>query len=220
MIKLSDVSKIYRVGGEDFYALDCVSLEIKKGEFVAVRGASGSGKTTLLNILGCLDSYDGGTYMLDGVDVGKLKDEKRAEMRNSHIGFVFQDFALIDTQTVLYNVMLPLLFSKTPYKKIKAKAKEALAAVGVEDQSGKRANQLSGGQRQRVAVARAIVNSPELILADEPTGQLDTKNNSEIMKLLSKLHGEGRTVVVVTHDEGVAAYAGRQITVSDGRISE
>ncbi len=220
MIKIDNISKIYRVGRDDFYALDNVSLEIADGDFLAVRGTSGSGKTTLLHILGCLDSYSGGTYILDGMDVGKLSDDKKAALRNKKIGFVLQDFALINNKTVLYNVMVPLLFGKTPFKKIKSMALEALDRVGIKDQAGKRANQLSGGQRQRVAIARAIVNSPEIILADEPTGSLDSENSRQIMNLLKTMNDEGITVVVVTHDDKVASFCKRQLFIEDGKITE
>lgn len=220
MIKIDNISKIYRMGRDDFYALDNVSLEIADGDFLAVRGTSGSGKTTLLHILGCLDSYSGGTYILDGMDVGKLSDDKKAALRNKKIGFVLQDFALINNKTVLYNVMVPLLFGKTPFKKIKSMALEALDKVGIKDQAGKRANQLSGGQRQRVAIARAIVNSPEIILADEPTGSLDSENSRQIMNLLKTMNDEGITVVVVTHDDKVASFCKRQLFIEDGKITE
>ncbi len=220
MIKIDNISKIYRVGKDDFYALDNVSLEIAGGDFLAVRGTSGSGKTTLLHILGCLDSYSGGTYILDGMDVGKLSDDKKAALRNKKIGFVLQDFALINNKTVLYNVMVPLLFGKTPFKKIKSMALEALDKVGIKDQAGKRANQLSGGQRQRVAIARAIVNSPEIILADEPTGSLDSENSRQIMNLLKTMNDGGITVVVVTHDDKVASFCKRQLFIEDGKITE
>ena len=220
MIKVDNISKIYRVGKDDFYALDNVSLEIAGGDFLAIRGTSGSGKTTLLHILGCLDSYSGGTYILDGMDVGKLSDDKKAVLRNKKIGFVLQDFALINNKTVLYNVMVPLLFGKTPFKKIKSMALEALDRVGIKDQAGKRANQLSGGQRQRVAIARAIVNSPEIILADEPTGSLDSENSRQIMNLLKTMNDGGITVVVVTHDDKVASFCKRQLFIEDGKITE
>ncbi|MCD8003000.1 MAG: ABC transporter ATP-binding protein [Clostridia bacterium] len=218
MIELEGINKIYRVGASDFYALKNVSLTVNDGEFVSVCGASGSGKTTLLNIIGCLDTYESGTYRLDGEDISKSGDKKRAQIRNSKIGFVLQDFALINSQTVLYNVMLPLMFGKCPYGEVKSKALDALGALGVADQAEKRANQLSGGQRQRVAIARAIVNSPSIVLADEPTGQLDSKTGAQTMKLLSELNRSGITVIVVTHDANVASMAGRIITVFDGEI--
>ncbi len=218
MIELQNISKIYKIGGENFYALNGVNLRIGKGEFVSVCGASGSGKTTLLNIIGCLDSYDEGRYLLEGTDVTKLSDRKKATVRNSKIGFVLQDFALINGQTVLYNVMLPLLLGKAPYRSIKDRAMKALQRMGIADQANKKASQLSGGQRQRVAIARAIVNEPSVILADEPTGQLDSKPGQQIMSVLAELNQQGIGVIAVTHDANVAAMAARTITVSDGRI--
>jgi len=220
MIQLEHISKIYPVGSDKFYALKDVSLHIEKGEFVAIQGASGSGKTTLLNIIGCMDSCSEGTYLLEGEDVSKLSDSKTSAIRNQKIGFVLQDFALIDNQTVLYNVMLPLLFSKTPYKDVKEKALNALYTVGIVNQSKKKANQLSGGQRQRVAIARAIVNDPAIVLADEPTGQLDSTTSMQIMEILKTLNDKGITAVVVTHDDSVARCARRIIRVSDGKITE
>ena len=218
MIELNNISKIYRVAQNDFYALRDVSFTVEDGEFVAICGASGSGKTTLLNVIGCLDDYSKGQYILDGTDISKLKDEKKANIRNRHIGFVLQDFALINSQTVLYNVMLPLLFGKCPYRKVKPMALKALEAVGVRDQANKKVNQLSGGQRQRVAIARAIVNKPKIILADEPTGQLDTRTSAEIIQLLSELNQKGITVIVVTHDPVVAESAMRIVTLIDGQV--
>ena len=218
MIKLANISKIYPVGKEKFYALNDVTLHIDKGEFVAICGASGSGKSTLLNIIGCLDTPSEGTYTLEGVDVATLSNENQSQIRNEKVGFVLQDFALIESQTVLYNVMLPLLLSKTPYKLIRKKAMAALELVGVADQANKKANRLSGGQRQRVAIARAMVNDPAIILADEPTGQLDSKTGGQIMEILKSLNAQGITVLVVTHDEKVAACAERKITLSDGKI--
>ena len=220
MIELKNINKIYKVGGEDFYALRDASLTVREGEMIAVRGASGSGKTTLLNIIGCLDRSSSGSYTLDGVDVFSLRDGKQAALRNREIGFVLQDFALIDSKTVLYNVMLPLLFSKTPYRKIRERAMDALGKVGLAGQAKKKANRLSGGQRQRVAIARAIVNSPKLILADEPTGQLDSATGKQIMELFTELNRAGMTILIVTHDDSVAAYCGRQCHISDGVLRE
>lgn len=220
MIDLQHISKIYPVGKQNFYALDDVSLHIEKGEFVAICGASGSGKTTLLNIMGCLDTPSQGTYCLGGENVSRLSDEKLSHIRNAQVGFVLQDFALINDQSVLYNVMLPLLLSKAPYYTIRKRAKQALQMVGVLDQAGKKANRLSGGQRQRVAIARAIVNNPDILLADEPTGQLDSQTGRQIMALLQELNEKGITVVVVTHDEKVAACASRKIVMCDGKVIE
>ncbi len=218
MIKLTGISKVYKVGNEDFYALKDVDLEIKDGEFVSVCGASGSGKTTLLNIIGCLDSQTEGEYLLDGKDVGKLGNAEKARLRNEALGFVLQDFALISSQTVLYNVMLPLLYSKMPYSKIKPKALGALEKVGLKDQAPKKVNQLSGGQKQRVAIARALVNDPSIVLADEPTGQLDSANGMQIMELLKEINSRGKIVIVVTHDMNVAAMSPRILHMKDGRI--
>lgn len=218
MIQLQNISKIYPVGKEKFYALRDIDLDIRQGEFVAIRGASGSGKSTLLNIIGCMDNSSDGTYLLEEKDIGSLSDEAKSAVRNAKVGFVLQDFALINDQTVLYNVMLPLLLSKRPYSTIRAKAKDALALVGLSDQERKKASQLSGGQRQRVAIARAIVNEPAMILADEPTGQLDSQTGIQIMEILKGLNQQGITVLVVTHDSTVAAYATRQIHLSDGQI--
>ena len=220
MIELKGISKIYQMGEKEFYALKNVDLRIEKGDFVAVRGASGSGKTTMLNIIGCLDSYTEGIYLLEGQEIGKLNDGQKAEIRNSRIGFVLQDFALINTESVYYNVALPLMFSKVPYGQIRRKVREALETVGLLNQENKLANQLSGGQRQRVAIARALVNDPAVILADEPTGQLDSKTGRQIMELLTELNRQGRTVVVVTHDAQVASYCARQLWVRDGWVTE
>lgn len=216
MIDLIQISKVYTVGRETFCALKEVELHIADGDFLAIQGTSGSGKTTLLNIIGCLDSYSSGKYILDGVDVASLSDEKKAALRNEKIGFVLQDFALINDQTVLFNTMLPLLLGKIPYTQIKGKALQALSAVGMIEQAKKKVNQLSGGQRQRVAIARAIVNKPEIILADEPTGQLDSETGKQIMDLLKSLNDGGVTVIVVTHDSTVAAYGNKIVKVVDG----
>lgn len=219
MIRLKNISKTYSAGSNKFYALNAIDLAIEKGEFVSVCGPSGSGKTTLLNMIGCLDTFETGQYTLNGTDVSKLNDKGRSDLRNACFGFVLQDFALINSQTVLYNVMLPLLFSKCPYREIKKKALFALKSVGIMDQFNKKVNQLSGGQRQRAAIARAIVNNPQIILADEPTGQLDSETSMQIMELLTELNQKGITVVVVTHDPIVAATASRNITVIDGQIT-
>ena len=228
MIILKNINKIYRMGGEDFYALKDVSLEIKDGEFVSVCGASGCGKTTLLNIIGCLDDASSGEYLLETEqgsfgfslkdNIFKLSSSKKARLRNKYFGFVLQDFALINSQTVIYNVMLPLLYSRVPYSKIRGMAMDALKSVGLEDQVRKKANQLSGGQRQRVAIARALVNSPSVVLADEPTGQLDSETGMQIMSMLKDINESGVTVIVVTHDSKVAAMADRTITMADGKV--
>lgn len=230
MIKLENINKIYKVGGEDFYALKDVCLEVSDGEFLSICGASGSGKTTLLNMIGCLDDASSGSYSLtmkqaagtegasETVEVTKLSGSAKARLRNEYFGFVLQDFALINSQTVLYNVELPLLYSKVPYRKIKGMALDALESVGLKDQAKKKANQLSGGQRQRVAIARALVNSPSVILADEPTGQLDSETGMQIMEMLKGINSRGTTVIVVTHDQRVAAMAQRTISMKDGHV--
>ncbi len=222
MIKLTGINKVYKVGGEDFYALKDVDLEIKDGEFVSICGASGSGKTTLLNIIGCLDDATGGEYLLEGADgpvnVSELSGPEKALLRNEYFGFVLQDFALINSQTVLYNVELPLLYSKVPYSKIKDMALGALKKVGLADQAPKKVNQLSGGQKQRVAIARALVNDPSVVLADEPTGQLDSATGMQIMEHLKEINSGGKTVILVTHDMNVAAMSQRILHMKDGRI--
>ena len=222
MIKLTGINKVYKVGGEDFYALKDVDLEIKDGEFVSICGASGSGKTTLLNILGCLDDVSSGEYLLEKeggpINVSELSGPKKALLRNEYFGFVLQDFALINSQTVLYNMELPLLYSKVPYSKIKDMALGALKKVGLADQAPKKVNQLSGGQKQRVAIARALVNDPSVVLADEPTGQLDSATGMQIMEHLKEINSGGKTVILVTHDMNVAAMSQRILHMKDGRI--
>lgn len=213
MLKVNHISKFY---GE-FAALNDVTLNFQDGDFIAIKGTSGAGKSTLLHILGCLERFDEGEYWFDDIDVSKLNDEKRARLRNERIGFVLQDFALVNQKSVLFNVMLPLYFSKGSYFKMKYAALEALEAVGLRDQAKKKANQLSGGQRQRVAIARALVNRPSVILADEPTGALDSKTTGQIMELLQQLNEKGITIIVVTHDEKVAASCKRVIEISDGK---
>ena len=222
MINLQGINKIYKVGGEDFYALKDINLNISEGDFIAICGASGSGKTTLLNIIGCLDDPSEGScfFEIDGekIDVTKQSGAMKATIRNEYIGFVLQDFALINYQSVIYNVELPLLYSKVAYGKIKGMAIEALKNVGLADQARKKVNQLSGGQRQRVAIARALVNNPSIILADEPTGQLDSATGLQIMGLLKDLNNQGATVVVVTHDKNVASMAKQVMYMKDGMI--
>lgn len=219
MITIRDLDKYYPMGGgQRFHALKKISLRVEQGEFIAICGKSGSGKSTLLNVIGCLDTFQGGEYVFLNRNMGKLTDKKAAEMRNRHIGFVLQDFSLINNKTVLFNVMLPLYFGKTPYKYMKDMALQALEKVGLKEQAHKRANQLSGGQRQRVAIARAIVGQPELILADEPTGALDSETSARIMELLRDMNESGITILVVTHDDVVAEYCRRKIVIKDGEI--
>ena len=219
MITLTNVKKIYNRGkANEFEALHGVSCEIKDGELVAIIGKSGAGKSTLLHILACIDSYQDGEYRIDDTLVKGLSERKYARIRNEKIGMVMQDFALVEDFTALENVMIPLNFSKKKIKGKKEKALAALKSVGIEELAKKPCNKLSGGQKQRVAIARAIVNEPSMILADEPTGALDTKTSSEIMELFKSLNEQGRTVVIVTHDPKVAEQCGRVIEISDGEI--
>ncbi len=220
MIKIRDLSKKYGTKENAFYALHNISLEIEKGSLVAIQGKSGAGKSTLLHIMGCLDTFDTGEYLLDGIPIKQLRDTQLAKLRNQKIGFVLQDFSLINHKSVLFNVMLPLYFNRTPYGKMKQMALEALELVGIQDQAKKLATQLSGGQRQRVAIARAIINHPAIVLADEPTGALDTVTSKQIMELFTKLNQKGMSVLVVTHDPAVANYCSRVIVISDGKIVE
>lgn len=218
MIDIQHLSKRYTIDTLPFLALDDVSLSIRAGESVAIMGRSGAGKTTLMNIIGCLDTFDEGSYQLDGVNVAALSDEKLAHLRNEKIGFVMQDFALLPHKSVLFNVMLPMYFDQTPRQEMVSKAKTVLKKLGMSAQEKKRVNQLSGGQKQRVALARALVKSPALLLADEPTGALDSQTGKEIMQLLLERNREGVTLIIVTHDEQVAAYCQRTIVISDGKI--
>ena len=216
MIEAEALVKSYTLGGETIHALDSVSFNIEKGEMVAVTGTSGSGKSTLMHILGCLDKPDTGRYILGGDDVSRLSGNRLAEIRNKHIGFVFQSFNLLPRLSALENVELPLLYAGN--HNAKDRAAEALKRVGLENRMRHEPSQLSGGQRQRVAVARAIVTIPTIILADEPTGNLDTKTGDEIMTLLKTLNSEGRTIILVTHESEIADHCKRQITMRDGKI--
>ena len=219
MITIKDLTKIYNKGKpNEFEALHGISLEIKDGELVAITGRSGAGKSTLLHILACIDDYQSGEYRLDGTLVKNLSDRQYAKIRNKKIGMVMQDFALVEDMTVLENVMIPLDFAKVKATAKKEKAFGALRAVGIEELAKKPCNKLSGGQKQRVAIARAIVNEPAMILADEPTGALDSKTSAEIMELFKKLNAQGRTVVIVTHDSEIAAQCTRTIEISDGKV--
>lgn len=219
MIKLDKIIKIYNPKKANKYeALHGVSCEISDGEMVAIIGKSGAGKSTLLHILACIDSYQSGEYTIDGTLVKNLSEGQYAQIRNEKIGIVMQDFALVEDFSALENVLIPLDFAKKKIKNKKEKALEALKAVGMGDLSKKPCNKLSGGQKQRVAIARAIVNEPAMILADEPTGALDTKTSAEIMELFKRLNKEGKTVVIVTHDPKVAEQCSRVIEVSDGKI--
>ena len=219
MIKLEMIVQIYNPKKQiEYEALHGVSAEIEDGELVAVIGRSGAGKSTLLHILACIDSYQEGEYTIDGTLVKDLSERQYAKIRNEKIGMVMQDFALVEDFTVLENVMIPLNFSKKRIKNKKEKALAALRSVGIEELAKKPCNKLSGGQKQRVAIARAIVNEPSMILADEPTGALDTKTSAEIMELFKSLNEAGRTVVIVTHDPKIAEQCGRVIELSDGEI--
>jgi len=219
MIKLDKIVKIYNPKkANEFEALHGVSAEIKDGEMVAIIGKSGAGKSTLLHILACIDNYQDGEYVIDETVVKKLSEKKYAQIRNEKIGMVMQDFALVEDFSALENVMIPLSFSKKKIKNKKQKALDALKAVGIEELAKKPCNKLSGGQKQRVAIARAIANEPSMILADEPTGALDTKTSAEIMELFKSLNAQGRTVIIVTHDPKVAEQCDRIIEISDGEI--
>jgi len=216
MIKLEDIAKVYRMGEVEVYALRGVSLTIKPGEIVSIVGASGSGKSTLLHILGCLDRPSSGQYILDGVDVSRLSDDKLAEMRNKKFGFVFQDFNLLSRATALANVELPLIYGGGGQKH--QKALEALERVGLRERAKHKPTELSGGEQQRVAIARALVNSPSIIFADEPTGNLDSVSTKEIVSIFKKLNKDGITIIMVTHEADIAAQTKRIIRLRDGEI--
>jgi putative ABC transport system ATP-binding protein len=220
LIELIGISKRYMLGGVEYPALSDVSLSIKRNDFLALTGASGSGKSTMMNIIGCLDSPTEGRYTLDGEEVAGLDEDQLASVRNRKIGFVFQNFYLMPRMTALDNVAQPLIYRGIGPAKRRAHAEVALQRVGLGDRMRHRPNEMSGGQRQRVAVARALVGHPELLLADEPTGNLDSRTAREIMDLFSQLHAEGQTVVVVTHDPGIAACCRRLVRLHDGRIAE
>lgn len=218
VINLEKVSKIYEMGEEEFYALKDISLNINKGEFVAIIGPSGSGKSTLMHVIGLLDKPTSGEVFLEGEEVHNLSEIKQAELRNKHIGFIFQVFNLLPRTSALENVEIPLIYSGIAKKERDQRAMKALETVGLKDKLQNKPSQLSGGQQQRVAIARALINNPSLILADEPTGNLDSKSGEEILSLLSKLNKEGNTIVVVTHDADIAKRARRIITIKDGKI--
>ncbi|MBC5842327.1 MAG: ABC transporter ATP-binding protein [Flavobacteriaceae bacterium] len=218
LIKISDIKRNFVLGEEIVYVLKGIDLEINKGEYVALMGPSGSGKSTLMNLLGCLDTPTSGSYILNGKDVSKMKDDELAEIRNKEIGFVFQTFNLLPRTTALDNVALPMIYAGYSKSERKARAEEVLTQVGLSDRMDHHSNQLSGGQRQRVAVARALVNKPSIILADEPTGNLDSKTSVEIMKLFNEIHANGNTVILVTHEEEIAEYAHRIIRLRDGVV--
>lgn len=218
LISIQNIKKYYQVGSVVVKALEGIDLTIKKNEYVAIMGPSGSGKSTLMNILGCLDTPTKGTYILNGTDVSKLADDRLAEIRNKEIGFVFQTFNLLPRYTALDNVMLPLIYAGIPKRERIEMAKRALENVGLSDRMEHKPNELSGGQRQRVAVARALVNNPSIILADEPTGNLDSKTSIDIMNLFEEIYEQGNTIIVVTHEEDIARHARRIVRLRDGLI--
>lgn len=218
MIRIENVTKVYKSGDIELTALKGVSLHVRPGEFVAVMGPSGCGKSTLMNLLGCLDSITSGKYILNGKDVSTLSGNELAYIRNKEIGFVFQSFNLLPRMTILENVELPMAYAGVPARERRARALEALAKVDLSDRIRHRPSEISGGQRQRVAIARAIVNNPSVILADEPTGNLDTKVTMEIMRIIQQLNDEGVTVLMVTHEPDVANYAKRIVRMKDGCI--
>lgn len=217
-ILLSNVTKVYQLGGETVNALAGLTLRISPGEFAAIMGPSGSGKSTLMNILGCLDRPTSGSYMLDGQEVAKLNDDELAITRNKKIGFVFQSFNLLPRMSTLQNVALPMVYAGVAKKERNARAEQVLTMVGLKERMNHQPNELSGGQRQRVAIARSLVNDPTIIMADEPTGNLDTKSGEEIMAIFSELNSQGRTIILVTHEPDIAKYARRVVYVRDGLL--
>ncbi len=220
VIEIKDIVKNYQIGSVIVRALRTVSVTIERNEYVAIMGPSGSGKSTLMNLIGCLDTATSGSYILNGVDVSKMEDDYLAEIRNKEIGFIFQTFNLLPRYTALENVTLPLIYAGVPKLDREKVAVESLEKVGLSDRMTHKPNELSGGQRQRVAIARALVNKPSIILADEPTGNLDSKTSIDIMRLLDAIHSAGNTVIVVTHEEDIAMHAARIIRLFDGEISQ
>ena len=218
VIEIRNIIRDFKLGQQTVHVLKGIDLDIKKGEYVAIMGPSGSGKSTLMNLLGCLDTPTSGTYVLNGKDVSQMSEDELAEIRNTEIGFVFQTFNLLPRTTALENVALPMIYAGASKKVRSERASEVLTDVGLEDRMDHKPNQLSGGQRQRVAVGRALVNKPSIILADEPTGNLDSKTSLEIMELFDEIHANGNTVIMVTHEEDVAAHAKRIIRLTDGMI--
>ncbi len=220
LIETVDLWKTYQMGSEEIHALRGVSIQIERGEYVAIMGPSGSGKSTLMNLIGCLDTPSKGSYLLNGKQVSQMDDNELARIRNEEIGFVFQTFNLLPRATALRNVELPLVYAGVPAKEREQRAKAALDKVELSSRMSHRPNELSGGQRQRVAIARALVNNPSILLADEPTGNLDSKTGIEIMGLFERLHKAGNTIVLVTHEPDVAAYAYRAIHIRDGQVEQ
>ncbi|MEA4854137.1 MAG: ABC transporter ATP-binding protein [Christensenella sp.] len=220
MIQMKDVSKIYTIGNEELYALNHASLRIDDGEFVAIIGPSGSGKSTLMNIIGCLDTADEGKYILDGQPIEDYSEDELTRVRNNKIGFVFQNFNLLSKSTALENVELPLIYQGVPRKECRLRAEEALTRMGLGERMNHRPSELSGGQQQRVAIARALITQPSLILADEPTGNLDHKTGIEILELFERLNKNGNTIILITHDNTIANQAQRRIHILDGQVNE
>lgn len=218
VIALREITRDFSLGADTVKVLKGISLGVRRGEYVALMGPSGSGKSTLMNLLGCLDTPTSGTYMLNGHDVSAMEDEQLAEIRNKEIGFVFQTFNLLPRITALQNVALPMIYAGVSLSERMRRAEEALVSVGLADRMGHRPNQLSGGQRQRVAIARALINHPSIILADEPTGNLDSRTSIEIMQVFQKIHQAGNTIIIVTHEEDIAEHAHRIIRLRDGQI--
>ncbi|HOO42455.1 MAG TPA: ABC transporter ATP-binding protein [Bacteroidales bacterium] len=218
LISIKGIKKIYKVGNQEVRALNGVDLEIRKNEYVAIMGPSGSGKSTLMNLLGCLDTPTEGTYILNNTDVSQMRDDQLAEVRNKEIGFVFQSFNLLPRYDALNNVALPLIYAGIPKHEREDEARKALVNVDLGDRMDHKPNELSGGQKQRVAVARAMVNNPSIILADEPTGNLDTKTSLDIMSLFEQVYERGNTIIVVTHEEDIARYARRVVRLRDGLV--
>ncbi|HAL55276.1 MAG TPA: macrolide ABC transporter ATP-binding protein [Bacteroidetes bacterium] len=218
MIKLDSISKTYHMGEEDVHALQGLHLELQRNQYVAIMGPSGSGKSTLMNIIGCLDTPTSGLYELNGINVSEMNDNQLAKIRNKEIGFVFQTFNLLARSDVLHNVELPLIYGGVASAERKRLARESIERVGLTDRAHHKPNELSGGQRQRVAIARALVTHPSILLADEPTGNLDSKTGEEIMGLFDILHREGNTIILVTHEEDIAAHAHRIVRIRDGKV--
>ena len=218
VIRIEDLHKTYVLGSQKVHALDGVSLSINKNDYIVIMGPSGSGKSTMMNILGCLDTPTSGRYILGGTDVSQMEDSELAEVRNRQIGFVFQSFNLLPRYSALENVALPLIYCGTPLKERTDLASKALDTVGLSDRMDHKPSELSGGQRQRVAIARAIINNPTIILADEPTGNLDTKTSVEIMNIFEKIYRQGNTIIIVTHEEDISKFARRIVRLRDGKI--